>query len=246
MVHFLFKSVPMKKILFAFAVLPVFLIQSSCTDDEDVIPQDLASCNPTTQYYGKVILGNELLCWSDTSLVEVSSAGSGACGNGYEYREDPFMTLGVYMREMDTISGRYRSKREIVISVPFACDDFSTKEKFFGLLSPENYSFSYLNQEFGKFVVEYTPAGGQTYSSLNVDNSQFAVKLVEVNKIGAHSDWSRNGNNCYPESFEIKMTFSCVLANSNGHKVTIKDAEVFGRTFRQSPWGYYWDDWCQE
>ena len=250
----------MKRLILHSALLLIFLSQSSCLDEEELIPLEEApsvlDCNTTTERYAKALLTTtdpeeeldhtELLCWNNTHPYQISSGGTGECGEGYEDMENPYLTMRINASEFEVDDPRSRIiKRDIIIGIPFACNDYSTQEKFFNLISVGNYSFANSNKDFGRFIVEYINMDGVViYSSLNADNSEFDVEILEVSRNKSRFNSEPNGNNGNPVSVDVKMVFNCILINDTGEVIEIRDAEVSGTFYRMAPWGdNYWEDW---
>lgn len=248
----------MKKLILPSVLLLIFLSQSSCSDEEEFTPLEetpsILDCITTTERYAKALLittepedeldHTELLCWNNAHPYQISSGGSSDCGEGYEGVENPSLTMLIFLEEFDeNETTRWIVKREIRVGIPFACNDYSTQESFYNLLSVGMHSFANSNKDFGKFIIEYRKQDEETYSSLNADNSDFSIEILEVvrNKPKFHTE--PNGNNGNPASVDVKLLFNGNIANSKGEVIEIKDAEVSGTFYRMAPHGHYWEDW---
>lgn len=233
----------MKKLFLVMSLSVIIIFNEGCTEEEDLLLTSLAGCETNTDFYGKMLLGQELICWNNDYPYQIGSGGTGNCGEGYEYVENPFMSLGMSLEAYDTEEAEYTSLDKIInIEIRFACEGFSTQEKFYDLISVDQYSFAESYEDFGKFIVKYQK-DGETYSSLLADNSQSYVEIRDIVPIKPQFTTEPNGNNGLPASMDIQINFSGQLSNEAGDIIAIKNAEVRGKVYRQSPWGYYWEDW---
>ena len=132
--------------------------------------------------------------------------------------------------------------RSLDIAALFSCNDYSTQENFYQLLQSSNYAFANNYNDFGKFIIQYY-TDDQLYSSINVENSSFQINVSNIEEIKPQFHTEPSGNNGVPASVDVTLTFSCLLVNSNGDHLLIENAKVNGRFYRQSPGGYYWEDW---
>lgn len=233
----------MRRLILNSILLIIFISHPSCSDEEELAPLPpltpfFLECNTTTEHFGNVLLNDEeLLCWSNNYPFQISSQGSGNCGEGYEDIQNPYMAMEIILWEFDEDEPEYsKYKRYLTIGIPFACNDYSTQEKFFDLISRGKYSFSSTNEDLGKFIIEYRK-DGEIYSSLYADNSESVVEILEVVKNRL------SGKSAMHASMDVKLGFSCRLANNTGEKVIeINRAEISGRFTRMSPWGQEWDE----
>ena len=208
--------------------------------DKEVLVLDEAktkTCMPSTENYltGK-IMGTEE-CWNNNTVnyesrYEISSTGTGTCGQGYENYPFPYMSLGIIAAENEDSS----FKRYLTIEIPFACDAFSTKAKFYNLISAGNYGYQEGWKSYGKFAIEYTDANG-SFSTDNIGQGNNTLEILKVEEVFLP------GGNVH-HALRVKMKINCILADTQGKVYgSLEDVEVSGMFLRQKPWGETYDDW---
>jgi len=203
-------------------------------NDPELDEPAFQNCKPGTEYYfiGKVF-GN-IECWNNGGLYDIGAAGTGACGKGYENYYFPYMALGVYAQDNNT------NGRRITLEIPFNCDDFSTKAKFYDLLKVGNYGYQKVTKTYGKFSVTYEDANGY-YSTDYIDQGNKFVEIIQVDKVYLPGG---TGYGSLHHALKVKMKINCTLADSYGKAYgTFRNVEVSGITYRQHPWGEIYPDW---
>jgi len=247
------------KHLYLLKLFVIIIVFGGCEDGE---LKPFIECETETEYYGQFILkyydenplnsgrqhtsSVDQICWNDLYPIQIGAGGNGNCGDGYEGILNPYMGLGVTLYEYDQNMPEYTSHlRGFHIQAPFACDDFSTQENFYQLLQVGEYHFASDFDDFGKFIIKFTDYsdGTSIYSSEGVDNDEFRISVDSIINIKPRFHSEPIGNNGIPASIEATLNFSCLLKNGDGKYLLIENAELRGRFYRQSPWGYYWDDW---
>ncbi|PXY02932.1 hypothetical protein DF185_02225 [Marinifilum breve] len=223
-------------------------------DKKEVETELISNCEITTEYFGTFILKvfskneerqikKENICWNNEYPIQIGSGGLGNCGIGYEDELNPYLSSTINISEYDISKPESNSIiRSMEIEFLSVCNDYSTQESFYNLIQNGNYKFASSRRDFGKFIVSYT-AQGKTFRSVDVDNNKMQVSISDTEYIKPKFNTEPNGNNGLPASTKATLTFSCLLKNSDGEFVEIKNAKIRGKFFRQSPWGYYWDDW---
>lgn len=245
-------------------LLSVVILFSSCQQEDDIQPNDDLSLNelkwePKTQYFAQFyqsffnqnplsttsaqILNQQENFWEDRQPFSIQSAGSGyICDLG---PDDPtsFLAFSVIASESipeNTQPPYYKSKLEI--SVPFAPRAFETQESFYGLLKEGTYEFADSFLDFGSFIINYQ-IGDKLYSSQNVDNESFKIRVSNLIKVSPKFNEVPAGNNGLPASVDATFTFSCLLKSSDNDFLLIKNAVVRGKYYRQTLPDLYWEDW---
>ncbi|MFD2202613.1 hypothetical protein [Shivajiella indica] len=236
----------MKKYSLILTALFCLIIFSSCEDD--VVPEIVFSCEPTTDFYASFILNyyttnpiqsgfkkptkQEGVCWNDVYPYQIASTGTGNCGITYEYVVNPFLATGISLQEYKLSEPEYGSfKRYINVLGVFPCEEFSSKDSFYNLFQEGQYGISSGFEDVGKFIIELWE-DDILYTSKDVKNQPSSILITEVE---------------YPETqgtafVEATMKFSAVLEGQSGKHIYIQDAEVKGRFYRTSRWLLDWDD----
>ncbi|PZX55504.1 hypothetical protein LV84_02643 [Algoriphagus ratkowskyi] len=250
----------MKQFSYSFlsAILALFIF-SSCLEDVDFVPE-LENCEVDTDHFGQFSLAfynsnpqesssiknisYEALCWENTYPIQIGGIGTGNCGDGYEYITNPRLASGISLAEFDTAADpdQYSYKRYLEILVSFGCDQYSTQEKFYGLLSQGDYKLAFTQDDFSAFTLNYYD-GKKRYSSLGVDNSNSELNVSNLVNVKPDFNQEPAGNNGLPASVEATFTFSGLLKAEDGSYLSVENAKVRGQYYRQAPWGYFWEDW---
>ncbi|MFC6999125.1 hypothetical protein [Rufibacter roseus] len=206
----------------------------SCSEDDGAIPEP--NCLPTTEKYmtGKILGKQE--CWEDNSVYDFSSGGAGSCGQGYEDWEYQHLSMAFFIAKKDGIN----NEKLFTIEIPFECEDFSTKESFYNLLSVGKYEYLREIQGTGKFIITYKDASGY-YSTLNTAQGKNTLEITELEKIK-----SPGPNSGIGQSIKFSMKINCILADYSGkHLGKMENVEVNGIYYRQTPraetWSDYWE-----
>lgn len=219
------------------SILLVSLLSNiGCKKESDITP--IIPCQPTTANYLSGKIFNQQACWEDNTQYEFGSAGTGSCGQGYENNSYQFMSLGVYITQKPVISDRFTGV--LTIYIPFECDAFSTKEKFYNLLTNGQYKYLQAEEGYGQFIIKYQDRSGE-YSTLNVSQGDNLVEILQVEPIPSPGPGTGIG-----QALRVKMKLTCLLADKNGKTYgKLEDVEVSGITYRQQPWGESWADWTE-
>jgi hypothetical protein len=228
--------------------LPLLLVLVHFSCEEDQSPEIILSCEPSTEYYGSLILNfynsnpvqsgfrnpnrQEAVCLEDIYPVQIASTGTGNCGLGYEMNENPFLGPAISLQEYDISNPEFSVfKRYLNVMGIFSCNDFSTRESFFNLFQPGQYGFASDYEDFGNFIVELME-DGILYTSKNVSNATSNILITETEYI------TENGT----DSVEATMVLTALLEGQGGKFIQVKDATIKGRFYRSSPWGIEWED----
>jgi hypothetical protein len=229
---------------------PLCLVLALFACEEDPTPEIILSCEPSTEYYGSLILNfynsnpvqsgfrnpnrQEAVCLEDVYPVQIASTGTGNCGLGYEMNENPFLGPAISLQEYDISNPEFSVfKRYLNVMGIFSCHDFSTRESFFNLYQPGQYGFASDNEDFGNFIIEFWE-DGELYSSRSVVQTGSAVIITEVEYFPDFEEGS--------DSVEATLIFDAVLQGLNGKHIQVKDAKIKGKFYRSSPWGIEWED----
>jgi len=233
--------------------LSILMVLLSC-DKKEEETQPISNCDIATEYFGtftlkvysknkEKLIKKENICWNNVYPTQIGSGGLGNCGIGYEDELNPYLSSIIDLYEYDISKPESNSIiRSIEIEFLSDCNDYSTQESFYNLIQNGDYKFASSRRDYGKFIVRYN-AQGKTYRSVDVDNNELRVSISDTENIKPKFNTEPNGNNGLPASIKAILTFSCLLKNSDGEFVLIQDAKIRGEIYRQSPWGYYWDDW---
>ena len=208
------------------------------TEHYGVIPMNFYSSNPVNNSKIKPYKVDNIV-WNDEYPMQIASIGR----TGYDFLNNPYLSMGIVLVEYDLTKAEYSSRlRSLEIDLPFTIDDFSTQESFYNLIHEGNYNFASTEVDFGHFIIKYI-IGDKIYSSINVYNSLYQIRLSDVVQLKPEFNSVPNGNNGLPASINATLTFSGLLGNEYGEFIYLKEVEIRGRFFRQAPLGNYWDDW---
>lgn len=224
-----------------FLLLAAFISNTfySCNNETDFFP-DLDTCQNLTPHFGNIQLGTKQLCWDNIYPIQVVSTGTGNCGEGYKYVAQPYLATGIGIQEYDVEAPEYSVvKSYLELMIPFACEDFSTQEKFYNLFAVGQTSFGTSWTDYGKVIISYIK-DDQVYTLFENNDQQSSIEILSVEKV--KPDFLSETSN-KTASIDISFRFSVKLKNESGELINIPNAVVSGRLYRQAPYNQYWDDW---